>query len=189
MFIKNFYYTTKYKIVKFFESMNTIFSWIPTLWKDHDFDFAFLWIIERKKIQRMKKYFETHDYIDTKEILKYINLALTLLDIMIEDKSCLVFKTLTVKDSIDEKTSLADVLLGNANWYYEFSNYVNLNNAKRFFKGFGYDETQKRIDKCKNMPYERACKEESYILDELYKEKAKHLYYKIMMEKLETWWD
>jgi hypothetical protein len=69
-----------------FRSARHILSWVPILWDDHDFDGAYLLIIIREKLRRMRADHERHKITDDWEtIATEILEAETLLDRIIED--------------------------------------------------------------------------------------------------------
>jgi hypothetical protein len=53
--IFNFFYK-RYRITANFSyNVGRVYKWLPILWNDRDFDYAFLWPILRKKIENMEK--------------------------------------------------------------------------------------------------------------------------------------
>lgn len=75
------------KIANFFLSIKNIIRWIPTLYKDREWDYSFMLEIEQKKLKNMIKWYEQHDYGNSTSgpiTVKQMKLAVSLLDIILE---------------------------------------------------------------------------------------------------------
>lgn len=173
----------KCKYYDFVEGIKSVFTWLPTIWADRDFDFAFMWLIERKKLQKYYKYFSTSEITELGHVCKYIKICLNLVDYLLEEKSYLK----QVKP-FDQYKSLEEFF--NDKRVYRFDHYINLKNAKRFLQGEGYQNVlQENIERIKDSKPEDFRDVDGIDLDELYKIKARALYYKILNEKIIEWWD
>jgi hypothetical protein len=53
--IFNFFHRYYRAVYRFFENIIRVAKWLPILWRDRDFDYAFFWPILRKKIENMDK--------------------------------------------------------------------------------------------------------------------------------------
>jgi len=74
-FIKDFYYRV----------INVI-RWIPTIWKDNDWDHAFLYKILRKKISHMEKYFRIDGHhLNSDKEADQMKVTVNILDRLIND--------------------------------------------------------------------------------------------------------
>ena len=75
------------KIANFFLSIKNIIRWIPTLFKDREWDYSFMLEIEQKKLKNMIKWYEQHDYghsVSGHGIVREMKLAISLIDIILE---------------------------------------------------------------------------------------------------------
>lgn len=157
--------------------LKNIKIWFSTIYNDKDFDFSFIWIMERKKLQQMKKYFSNANVTTSenyKQMCKYLDICLKLIDIMLEDTSYLEQEE---KGNPADYNSLVDYMMSQN---YVFNHYVNLRNINRFVTEEQVKNIHKQI-KDKNL--------NGHIKDFVYTTKAKHLYYSIMFNEIEKWWD
>ena len=70
------------KIANFFLSIKNIIRWIPTLFKDREWDYSFMLEIEQKKLKNMIKWYEQHDYghsVSGHRIVREMKLAISLI--------------------------------------------------------------------------------------------------------------
>lgn len=75
------------KIANFFLSIKNIIRWIPTLFKDREWDYSFMLEIEQKKLKNMIKWYEQNDYghsVSSHRIVREMKLAISLIDIILE---------------------------------------------------------------------------------------------------------
>lgn len=122
---------------------------VKEAWFGYPFDFAFLYYIEKAKLEEMREYFRHAHWIDQALYDNYIReltWAINCLDIMIDD---------------DVKTDTK----------------VNTRNWKRFRPEFSKQSADWVKDFLKRFP------------GEIRTEKARHLYYKILLERSQSWWD
>lgn len=131
------------------------------------FDYAYLLRIEQRKLKEMAKYFKkSHIVVGWERILKELQLAVNLLDIAMENdqyfKSWLNqnYKSV-IKDGLDSSV--------------KFPVYVNVRNANRFLPKINLMEGNSRL-------YE-------VMKSELRCQKAFHLYQKLRLYRMQTWWD
>lgn len=148
------------------KAVENLYTWWQTIITDRDYDYEYLWIIEQKKLQQMKKYFENTKLIDSAHILKYINICIKLLDV------------LTGKvDYLQQTSTKSRFLNTNIETYdYSFNHYVNKRNIHRFKDA----QLEHQLMRPEVAPF---------VLDDLYKDKALFLYYKILYEQIRRWWD
>lgn len=73
-------------VVSTFRNFRRIFSYIPVLWNNEDWDHAYLYEIERKKLKDMINYM-TKNELSTEDwrSIKYMKICVSLLDEMIGD--------------------------------------------------------------------------------------------------------
>lgn len=73
----------------FITSIKNIFKWFPIIWDDRDYDYSYLLILLQKKLEFMKKTFESESkYIDNNNIILEIESVIEKLDRIIEDNYC-----------------------------------------------------------------------------------------------------
>ena len=78
------------KIANFFLSIKNIIRWIPTLYKDREWDYSFMLEIEQKKLKNMIRLYEQNDYGNSTSgpiTVKQMKLAVRLLDIILEKEN------------------------------------------------------------------------------------------------------
>ena len=151
---------------------------------DHDWDYAYLIALEKKKLQRMHDYIEQEGHFEGKElVVRDIAICIRLIDIFMEDDAAhntwlhqsfsgdMKFRKLEdglyQLDDADRKT-IAD-----------YPVYVNVRNERRFFRATPIRDAQAEGDR------DRAIRS----IVSLRQQKALHLYHLIREYKLLTWWD
>ena len=78
------------KFNHFFLNIRNIIRWIPTLWKDREWDYAFMLKIEQKKFMNMIDWYEKNNYghrASGCSIVRQMKLAVSLLDIILEKEN------------------------------------------------------------------------------------------------------
>lgn len=130
----------EYNLTKFhFDSVAESFNFRP-------YDYTYLWRVERAHLIEMMSYFKLSHVVEHKEDIKYINICIKLLDILIDDGyEIFDYENMKVKK------------------------YVNIKNANRFMSNSSNSG-------------------EMYYFD-VYMSKVKHLYYEILKNKINNWWD
>ena len=158
------------KFNKFFRNVRNVIRWIPTLYKDREWDYSFMLEIEQKKLKNMIKWYEQNDYgnsISGPITVKQMKLAVRLLDIILEKEKFW---------SIDYPEDYAFVVDHKYNPLPETSfvidKYINTKNYKRFFSWLN----------------DNAMKSPSWKID-LRISKAWYLYNKLREQYMMNWWD
>jgi len=151
---------------------------------DHDWDYAYLIALEKKKLQRMHDYIEREGHFEGKELtMREMAICIRLIDIFMEEDA--VYNTwlhqsfsgeirfrklendLYALDETDRKP-IAD-----------FPVYVNVRNERRFFRATPIRDAQQEGNR------DRAI----LSIVSLRQQKALHLYHLIREYKLFSWWD
>lgn len=128
----------------------------------HNWDFAYLLKLERRKIRDMARDFtKWRHHVGWEKTVREMNLCVQLIDIILEDDK--YYK------------SWLEANYGIKGKFTKFPIYVNVKNYKRFFK---------QVD---TLPDNDVLYEHFKI--ELRKVKALHLYNKIRSYKMLSWWD
>lgn len=71
----------------FYDNIVHVISWIPVLWDDRDYDYLFLYIVIKHKLERMRRHHEKDKIIaDWKEVADQIGIAIDCLDRLIKDE-------------------------------------------------------------------------------------------------------
>lgn len=152
------------RLATLYRNFKKIISWIPIIWKDRDYDYEYLFDIERKKLSQMLTYFQTSPLVHKREICRDIQICINLLDIVCKKADEYLEMPKDVKQTND---------------FAIFNHRVNWRNAYRFL-----NNSQEEIEKQMSNPNLLA-----HILNDIYTQKALHLYYKILFNKVRSWWD
>lgn len=166
------------------EKRNPIQAYKRILAKDKDWDWCFLLVLEKKKLQRMRDYLsEARRHVGWEQNVRELNICIRLIDIITEEDS--TYKTWIKRRYIGEMKwkkredgcfELLDAGIDNS---VSFPCYINTRNERRFFR----DEPIKNARKYGN---EGAAQTYSVSLRKL---KAMHLYNLIREYKMWEWWD
>lgn len=148
--------------IKYFTKYKWLIIWEAI--KTQPYDYAFLLKLEKAKLKEMEHYFK-HSNISYEDgrIARDINLAIKLLNIIDQTTDTFNFKMGNEVCKIDDEEHLLPI--GSE---YECLVNVNTRNKGRF----GGD----------NILFDR-------FPDTLYVAKAENLYYKLLKERLNTWWN
>lgn len=147
-----------------------------TAFESYPFDYGYLLSIEREKLKDMLAYFQ-HGHITTTEtyahMTRYISIAIQLLNIMLDNVDTFHYDGEMKFIELDKKDEIGEPLyeLNMDELVYHCDVKVNMKNLCRFVR----NESHQKI--YHTHPHE------------LYKQKAKHLYYKIRLYYTEEWWD
>ena len=145
----------------------TIKAYEKVLKRDKDWDFSYLYELERLKLKRMFNYFsESGGIYCNPEISNQISICIRLLDIILE------------KDPITSK------YLDEYN-YRPYPKYVNWKNEERFNLGRKTPIKEKLLESEKNLKSINV----QFLLEDLRKKKAISLYHKIRIRFTDSWWD
>lgn len=177
--------------------------WEKTIRNDQDWDFVFIWMLEKKKLENMLKTWEGYwnDRVKNSEycesykdktctVIDDLRRCIKILDILIDQTNCVWscegpgFYTEKIPDkelwelkSDDPDSPGICKRLG----------YVNLKNARRIIGGAKYDDIMRvRQERTSELGYPNymSCMYEN----EVYLEKIRHLYYRIRYNKEQSWW-
>ena len=161
------------KLTYFFLNIKNIIRWIPTLWKDREWDHSFMLEIEQKKLKNMIKWYEQNNYghlASGRRTVSQMKFAVSLLNIILEKdnwwhidypEDYKWFDTNHRYNGLSDNCYIVDV-------------YVNINNWSRFLP---------RIN-------ETAIKEsQNFWKTELRVEKAWKLYHMLRERYMCDWWD
>lgn len=151
-------------LIALIQNIKRVVSWIPILWKDRDYDYEHLFDIERKKLNQMLTYFQTSPLVCKQEICRDIQICINLLDIVCKKAD----EYLEIPNNGKLRDSFAT-----------FNHRVNWRNAYRFL-----NNSQEEIEKQMSNPNLLA-----HILSDIYVQKALHLYYKMLFNRVQSWWD
>ena len=151
---------------------------------DHDWDYAYLIALEKKKLQRMRDYIDYEGHYEGKELtVRELAICIRLIDIFMEDDAA--YNT-WLHQSFSGKLKFRKL----ENDLYELDDtdrkpiadypiYVNVRNERRFFRTTPIKDAQQKGDR------DRAI----LSIVSLRQQKALHLYHLIREYKLLSWWD
>ena len=148
---------------------NPIHDYKRLLAKDHDWDYAYLIALEKKKLQRMHDCIKRENHLESNEfVVREIAICIRLIDIFMENDAA--YKT-WLDRSFSEKLEDRSIV--------DFPVYVNVRNEKRFFRRMPIKDAHEQGNR------EMAI----YATVSLRQQKALHLYHLIREYKLMGWWD
>lgn len=157
------------RIRRFWGNLGRWLSYYPVARNVYDWDYTSILAVERHQIERVRNsiaHYQHHLY--AKRDIERMDLALRLLDI-IEEDGCSEYHGEDLRFNEDNTIWL------DQNAYYTIPVYVNYHNANRFFKQEQYN-------------YEDS-KRGALHRDHLRIEKAWHIYHRLRMYYLRSWWD
>ena len=160
-----------YKIKGFFLNINNVIHWIPTIWKDRDWDYAFMLEMERMKLKQTINWYRNHNYghyVNGKRDCRIMETALGCLNILLDSDWWNIEPT-AYKVFFKEGKYVPT-----PDECYILNAYVNLRNYKRFMNWVPQDSINKKPN---------------FWSTELREEKAWHLYHKIREQYMRSWWD
>ena len=158
------------KFNRFFRNVRNVIRWIPTLYKDREWDYSFMLDIEQKKLKNMIKWYEQNDYgISTSGLItvKQMKLAVRLLDIILEKEK---FWSIDYPEGYEFVVDHKYKPLPETSFVID--KYINTKNYKRFFSWLN----------------DNAMKSPSWKID-LRIRKAWYLYHKLREQYMMNWWD
>lgn len=158
------------KVNRFFRNVRNVIRWIPTLYKDREWDYSFMLEIEQKKLKNMIKWYEQNDYGNSTSGLmtvKQMKLAVSLLDIILEKEN---FWSIDYPEDYEFVVDHTYKPLSQTSFVID--KYINTKNYKRFFSWLN----------------DNAMKSPSWKID-LRIKKAWCLYHKLREQYMMCWWD
>ena len=119
------------KVNRFFRNVRNVIRWIPTLYKDREWDYSFMLEIEQKKLKNMIKWYEQNDYGNNTSgpiTVKQMKLAVRLLDIILEKEN---FWSIDYPEGYEFVVDHKYKPLPETSFVID--KYINTKNYKRFF--------------------------------------------------------
>jgi hypothetical protein len=170
--ISNIYYSIYRKVrdrKNLFNGIKRWFSYFKTLLGIYDFDWSSILFVERKQISRVRDRLMIYHLHEGYEFdVARMNLAIKLITIILEENpNC---KIIAGNSYTDEKGFYKP------NYTWGIDKYVNTRNVNRFLS----PHHASKVDDPKIG---------AIIKDDLYVEKAWHLYYKLREMYTRRWWD
>ena len=163
---------------------NPIHAYKRLLAKDLDYDYAYLIVLEKKKLQRMHDCIKRESCLEHKDfVVRDIAICIRLIDIFMEDDA--VFNTwlhqsfsgeMRFRKLEDDLYELDDT---DRKPIADYPVYVNVRNEKRFFRCTPIKDAQSEGDRTRAI----------LSIVSLRQQKALHLYHLIREYKLFEWWD
>ena len=158
------------KVNRFFRNVRNVIRWIPTLYKDREWDYSFMLEIEQKKLKNMIKWYEQNDYGNSTSgplTVKQMKLAVRLLDIILEKEN---FWSIDYPEGYEFVVDHKYKPLPETSFVID--KYINTKNYKRFFSWLN----------------DNAMKSPSWKID-LRIRKAWYIYHKLLEQYMMDWWD
>jgi len=160
----------RHPILGFFIGVRNIISYLPVIYKDRDWDYGFMLELERKKLQRMIKWYEKNDYgvsENGKRRCNQMRIALNCLNIFLDSDWWTINKpdNMPISEWLERPCPDNDFII---------KVYVNLNTWKRFIPWLSEESIKNRPNMWKI---------------ELREAKAWSLYHRIREQYMRDWWD
>lgn len=77
-----------FKIKNFFANVKNVFRWLPIIWKDRDYDWAYILIILQFKLKNLKERYESEElYVGQERDAEWLNVCIKLIEIIINGES------------------------------------------------------------------------------------------------------
>ncbi len=174
--ITRLYYRIKdLRVRRFWENIGRWFSYFNVSRRIYDFDYSSILAVERHQISRVRDSIaHFHNHLNAERDIERLNLALRLLDIIEEDGcSKYVGKDLEFVKSKDDDDLYE--IVDDPDSYYTIPVYVNYKNSLRFCKMDISEYTDPKSG--------------ALWQSHLRVEKAWHLYHKLRLYFMRTWWD
>lgn len=78
------------KLKYIFERFSNLFSWFNVIWKDEQYSPNYIYIILKKKLERMRCFYENQNNVHQIDqsrlsILRYVNISIVLIEKLLED--------------------------------------------------------------------------------------------------------
>lgn len=147
---------------------NPIHAYKRLLAKDHDWDYAFLIALEKKKLQRMHNCIKRESPLEHKDfVVRDIAICIRLIDIFMEEDAA---HTTWLNQSFSGKVEERQIV--------NYPVYVNTRNEKRFFRCTPIKDDQLSGNRTRVL----------LTIPSLRQLKALHLYHLIREYKLLGWW-
>ncbi len=173
--IRLYYRAKALSIQRFWGNISRWLSYYNVSRRIYDFDYTSILQVERHQLARVRDSISSYqNHLNAKRDIERLNLALRLLDIIEEDGcSEYVGKALEFVRRRDNE-NLYEIVQA-ADSYYKIPVYVNYKNALRFCN--------------RNLSLFQDSKDGALWQSHLRVEKAWHLYHKLRLYFLRTWWD
>lgn len=166
-------------LVEFVDGVKNIFRWIPTIYKDKDWDDYYILAMLRKKIEHQREYLvKANRHMDIERDNKDMTLALNLLERMIEE-----YYGTEYIDYMDYNFDF--VPLPNNSDLYTIEDTVTRDNLDEYLAK--YPRMTKKIKKEK--PIFQTNRSIAFYVAIENQRKNDRLFWKIMSEKSKSWWD
>lgn len=180
----------KFPIKDFKKGIKNIFKWLPTIWKDRDWDHFYIFEIIKKKLEYQRKYLvENNRFVGVEQVNRDITICLNLINKLKEDYYELEYQDYYImNDNLFGTLSKEKNKDGNYIWKSE----ILEESFDKFFKKHksAYRKMMKRNSiirkKWNNFKNKKT---QALALSDYNHERAKTLLFKILNEKIEYWWD
>jgi hypothetical protein len=164
---------------RFFKNIKRLFEWFPIIWKDQDWDQAYIYDILIYKIRRNAKNIRDNDYIqNAKYYADRMELAALLLERVVNDYYIdLGYECYETKSWIDENSNYQSKVV-----------YVD---AQEFFEKYPRECFKATIQSVDKVKIDEALYFNAKVSDQLghnLHEKCKKLAFKIIEQDIDKWW-
>lgn len=172
-------------LVEFVDGVKNIFRWMPTIYKDKDWDDFYILAMLRKKIEHQREYLvKANRHMDIERDNKNMTLALNLLERMIDEYYACEYVDCIQFNFVPHPTSGDDM--------YTIEETITESKLDEYLAKYplGVKKAEKKIKNDKlvvgSLGYKRAIAFHLATENQL---KNDRLFWRIMSEKSKNWWD
>lgn len=148
--------------------IENLIKWFPTIWKDRNWDYYFIYVILRYKLKLTEKTIRNGHHVDCEKDADKIKKCIFLLNRLIKDDY--LEMTMKVHDKKWGKGTSKFEKIKDSEFYSWHIDYENVKTEK--------DKIQQRKD------FKRAIERENIL-----KKQDKKMLFKLLEKHIETWWD
>lgn len=163
-------------IKRFFRKLTNLIDWLPVIWNDYPYDYSSIYTILDKKLNKMLVFFESGNVWQSDESLKptikELKLVISLLDKIRED-----FYGLEYMEYLEEDMEFIPIENDDC---YELEFKLKKDNLDEYFKKYHVKNIPTDFTERKKLAIQISRKKE---------EQCKRLFFKLLNDKIERWWD
>ena len=166
----------RYPFYSFFRKLKNLIRWLPIIWNDTNWDGETIFPIIKHKFEILRKEIVQNGFVsDIDTINRDMGIAIKLLDLIYEEYYCLEYQDFRItKDDINPNCKFEECFIEVSNSYDDY------------FKK--YKSSVRAINKkLGKLPEENILL--ALMVAEYNQQKAERLLYKIMLDRLHSWWD
>ena len=169
------------------DGISNIIKWIPIIYKDRDWDDSYIFdILKFKLIQQRKELVNSNRHAGVEDINKYITICLNLIEHIQEETYNLEYQ-----DFVREKTWFSkneDSEVSSVGISYSYNSEIEIENFSGYFKKYP-NQVAKLLNKSPELRLPENKMRLALKLGMLNQSRCQTLLFKILNEKINTFWD